>query len=133
MERELVKIQMRRNEQYFNSVFKALMKCRSSKVLIKMLKVLQYYSDSFKSQKDKERSSCWSDLINADSILWLLNLIIKHIKNKYLCCLASLTLLGIVENHQIIIDVHEQAIKKAFNRVFLSMENFEIQESTDEE
>ena len=80
-----------------------------------------------------ELSECWKDIINAETILWLLNLIKLNIKDKYLCCLCSLTLLSIVENHSIEIDIFEEAIKKAYNKVLLCMELFQEQNEENEE
>ena len=89
-----------------------------------MLQVIQYYSESFKSEEDIGLSGCWHEMINSSTVLWILNLIKTNIVHKYLCCLCSLTLLSIVENHSIKIDVHEGAIKKNFSKVFLKMHLF---------
>lgn len=100
------------------------MNCQDQEVLIKMLKVVHYYSQCFKSDEDKKLSGCWEEVINSDTVLWILNLIKTNISNKYLSCVCSLTLLNIVENHSIKIDMHEGAIKRAYSKIFQKMEVF---------
>ena len=49
-------------------------------------------------------------------------MILNNMENKYLCCLASLTLLGIVDKHSIDIDYNETAIVKAFKSILVKLE-----------
>lgn len=54
-------------------------------------------------------------------------LVKNSLENKHLSCLSSLTLLGVLEKHDIEIkEYHSHAIVHNFNQILVGMELFEI-------
>lgn len=68
------------------------------------------------------------EVINPNTILWLLKIIVKFRSNKILCLNAAKTLLDVVSNHTIVFDYQEDAIIKKFN---VALQNLEYEGSTD--
>ena len=60
--------------------------------------------------------------INSKNILWLLTVIQDNLGDRYLSCICSLTLLGIVENHIVPIKYQEQEIIRKFNYILQNIE-----------
>lgn len=56
---------------------------------------------------NKVSQECFKQIVNSETVVWILDLIKKNIDNKHLSCLSSLTLLGIVENHEIEIEYQQ--------------------------
>jgi hypothetical protein len=123
--------QKNRNEQFFVSVFKTLMRVNEIETIYKLLEVIKFYSDNFVKEDKEGGNTCWKQIINPDTILWLLELIKTNIENKHLSCLCSLTLLGIVEKHELEIEYQQQAIIKLFNQILLRMELFQKNDGDD--
>jgi hypothetical protein len=57
-----------------------------------------------------------SSVINAATILWMLQILDRYRKDKDLCLLVAKIILKIVDNHQIVFDYQEMAIIKKFNK-----------------
>ena len=79
---------------------------------------------------NKVTQECFNQIVNSETVVWILDLIKKNIDNKHLSCISSLTLLGIVENHEIEIEYQQQAINKSFNQIFQRMEIFHDQDDS---
>lgn len=55
-------------------------------------------------------------VINASTILWMLQILDHQRRDRALCLLVAKTVLKIVDNHQILFDYQEMAIIKKFNK-----------------
>lgn len=65
----------------------------------------------------KNKTQYQSKVINAQIILWMLEILCKQGKDdQELSLLAAKTILRVVDNHQIIFDYQEMAIIKKFNK-----------------
>ena len=119
------------NEKYFISIFKSLSQTKKPDVLCKLLQVIQFYSENFQESDQIINSPAWKrrygwrEIIDPTTIIWLLKLIKNSIKDKYLSCLSSLTLLQLVERHSFTISYNESAIVKGFNKSLVKMELFD--------
>ena len=96
------------------SLFQALKHAKSRSILKKVLEVIIFYN--------KTSTTIQKDIINPDTILWLLNMIEDHKGDKKLCFLAAKTLLAIVSDHEIIFDYQEVAIIKKFNQALQNLD-----------
>jgi hypothetical protein len=79
-----------------------------------------------------------SEFINSETILWLLRVIDDHLANKskinrFLCCLCSLTLLGIVDKHNVEISYQEQEIIRKYNKILRNLDDPEESEEDSHE
>jgi len=97
------------NENYFIKLFVALKHTTNPHILKKLLKVIQFYIDC-------DNSKCQKDIINPNTILWMLEILHHQKTEKYLCCITSSILLNIVSKHEIHFDYQEVAIIKKFNK-----------------
>lgn len=117
----------KQNERYFIQVFLALKKCDDEAILSQLLKIINYFTD-------KEPGDCQiPELINADTIDWLLDIMQTYEHNKYLSCLSSLTLLSIVDKHTVVINHQENSIVKKFHKVLRSIEKMTRAPQDDED
>jgi len=98
-------------------VINALKFSRNSDILLKLLKVIKFYIE-FPSPLQK-------DVINPDTILWLLEVMEIHRSKKLLGCKAARILLEIVSTHQIVFDYQEVAIIKKFNQALQNLDVFD--------
>ncbi len=73
-----------------------------------MLKVIKHYIHC--------SSPLQKEVISPDTILWLLKILKKHDEDQLLACRAGVTLLEIVQVHQIKFDYQEVAIIRKFNK-----------------
>lgn len=111
------------NERYFISVFLALKHSKNPVILRKLLKVIKVYID-------RDESECQKQIINPNTILWMLEIMENQRQEKFLCCLTSSTLLSIVIKHEIHFDYQEVAIIKKFNLALHNIDVFEEEAHT---
>jgi uncharacterized protein YejL (UPF0352 family) len=69
-------------------------------------------------------------VINAQIILWMLEILCKYKQDQDLSLLAAKTILKVVDSHQIIFDYQEMAIIKKFNK---ALDNIESKGESDED
>ncbi|CDW78052.1 UNKNOWN [Stylonychia lemnae] len=112
------------NEAFFIYVFHALKFSKDHIILLKILKVIKFYI--------KHNSPMQKEVINPDTILWLLEILEQHKSKKLLGCKASRTLLQIVSEHQIVFDYQEVAIIKKFNLALQNLDVFDSQQDQEE-
>lgn len=105
-ERDLVLDEL--NEKFFMYVFKALLYSKNRRILYQLLDVINFYI--------KHETPYQLDVINSETILWMLQIIDTHKDDHDLCLLAAKTMLKVVDNHQIVFDYQEMAIIKKFNK-----------------
>ena len=79
------------NEKYFLDLLEALKHSRDESILSYIIKTIHRYNRATSPHQSK--------VINPDSILWLLNIVVKFNRNKHLCLEAAQTLLEIVSEH----------------------------------
>ena len=103
-------------------MFAALKHCDHPDVLIELAGITNHYCFNNDLANQKE-------FINSSNILWLLTIIDKNLTNRYLSAIFSLTLLGIVENHNVTINYQEQEIIRKFNSILTNIDG----DSDDEE
>ena len=101
------------NEKFFMYLFKALMFTKSSSILYQLLDVINFYI-KYETEFQKE-------IINAQTILWMLQIIEQQNRDKDLCLIAAKTVLLAVNHHKIVFDTQEMAIIEKFNK---ALENF---------
>lgn len=111
------------NENYFVKVFYSLMHTRNPKILLRMLKVINFYIHQDTSQFQKQ-------IIDPQTILWMLEILEHQREEKYLCCCTSSTLLSIVSKHEIHFFYQEVAIIKKFN---LALQNTNVFDAKDQD
>jgi len=109
------------NEKFFMYVFKALLYTKNRRILYQLLDVINFYI--------KHATPYQSDVINPDTILWMLKIIDTHREDSDLCLLAAKTVLKVVNNHQIVFDYQEMAIIKKFNN---ALDNIAGKEATED-
>lgn len=88
-ERELVLDEL--NEKFFMYVFKALLYSKNRRILYQLLDVINFYI--------KHDTPYQKDVINPNTILWMLQIIDTHKEDSDLCLLAAKTVLKVVNNH----------------------------------
>lgn len=118
------------NEKFFIDVFFALKLCKIPEILCQLVDVVNFYSN--------HESEYQSEFINSETILWLLRVIDDHLANKskinrFLCCLCSLTLLGIVDKHNVEISYQEQEIIRKYNKILQNLDDPDEDEENNHE
>lgn len=89
-------------------VFQALLYSKNRIILYLLLDVINFYIKHPTPYQDK--------VINAATILWMLQILDHSRQDRALCLLVAKTVLKIVDNHQILFDYQEMAIIKKFNK-----------------
>ena len=116
------------NEKFFMFVFQALLYSKNTRILYLLLDVINFYIKHATDYQDK--------VINAATILWMLQILDHSRKDRDLCLLVAKTVLKIVDNHQIIFDYQEMAIIKKFNKALENLNkdpNMPTEPSSDDE
>ena len=96
--------------------------------LLKVLKVIKFYI-RYESPLQKE-------VINPETIIWLLNVLEQQKDDKLLCCKTAVTLLDLVSGHQINFEYQEVAIIKKYNKALQTLEVFDrhvVEDLSDED
>lgn len=104
------------NEKFFMFVFQALLYSRNVRILYLLLDVVNFYI--------KHPTEYQKEVINAATILWMLQILDRNGQDRELCLLVAKSVLRIVDNHQIVFDYQEMAIIKKFNR---ALENLNLE------
>ena len=97
-------------------VFQALLYSRNVRILYLLLDVVNFYI--------KHPTEYQKEVINAATILWMLQILDRNGQDRELCLLVAKSVLRIVDNHQIVFDYQEMAIIKKFNR---ALENLNLE------
>lgn len=84
------------NEKFFMFVFQALLYSKNRIILYLLLDVINFYIKHPTPYQDK--------VINAATILWMLQILDHSRQDRALCLLVAKTVLKIVDNHQILFD-----------------------------
>ena len=79
------------NEKFFMFVFQALLYSKNRRILYLLLDVINFYIKHATEYQDK--------VINAATILWMLQILDHSRKDRALCLLVAKTVLKIVDNH----------------------------------
>ena len=103
-------------------MFFALKLCKIPEILCQLVDVVNFYSN--------HESEYQSEFINSETILWLLRVIDDHLGNRsrinrFLCCLCSLTLLGIVDKRDVEISYQEQEIIRKYNKILQNLDDLD--------
>jgi len=102
---------------YFLHVFSALKHSTDKAVLFCVISYIKCYVH--------RPSQVQKDVVNPDTIIWLLEVLEEHKHDKKLCLASAKTLLAFVSNHSIVFDYQEVAIIKKFNHALQNLDVFE--------
>ena len=79
------------NEKFFMFVFQALLYSKNRRILYLLLDVINFYI--------KHQTPYQNQVINAATILWMLQILDHSRQDRPLCLLVAQTVLKIVDNH----------------------------------